>query len=293
MKKYIPYILIVVGSISFILSVFVIDSAPAGPIAMFGGIGLVVAGILIDNESRKKKKFEAHMADVRKREASRQKKCAQFEAELESIPLVEITPIQGAKVNRQYLKDLPELPYRPITRKTKIANMFPLVFIDVETTGLHTSSSRITEVTALYFKNSLDEPAEAFTTLINPCTEIPEETVRINGITEEMVEDAPTFASIRDQLQGFIAGANIAGHNLDFDMKFLFTSGLDVPLDVKYYDMLPFAQKVLKRGSDVQNHKLETLCSHYGIYRETAHRSLSDCLAESKVFNCLLQDYRE
>ena len=104
-----------------------------------------------------------------------------------------------------------------------------------------------------------------------------------------------------------IADANIAGHNLNFDLKFLFVCGLDLPSGIKYYDTLEIAKKTLvKIGSkkynhhtgtyednddyDVVDYKLETLCEYYGIHRDQSHRALSDAYATGKLFKHLMID---
>ncbi len=232
------------------------------------------------------------------------RKKAEFDAEIDAIPRVEIS-LSTQKINRRLVSELPEITFRNITRSTVIDKLFPLVVIDVETTGIKISGNYIVEVSAIKYDVGF-VPVSCFTTLLKPRRSIPEEATAVNGITDEMVKDCPQFYEVVPCLAEFVSGCNIVGHNLSFDLKFLFVSGLDLSEKVKYFDTLDLAKKVLKKPKhnyddyfydddkyeeyDVLNYKLETLCDYYSIYRNDAHRSLSDCLATAKVFQNLISD---
>lgn len=210
----------------------------------------------------------------------------QFSDEVEAIPRV------AAKVSapalKQYLKDMPEYGFSNITAKTKLKSIFPLVVLDVETTGLYPSDCEIIEVSAIKFKKGMI-PVECFTTLCKPKKPIPPQATAINHITDEMVVDCPNFRQIAPAFSEFIADCNLAGHNLEFDLRFLHVHGTKIPFEKKLYDTLEIAQRTVKR-SEIGNHKLESLCSWYGIYQTNAHRSLSDCYATAKILNYLVFD---
>ena len=257
------------------------------------GIALIVMAVKSIKTAKSAKKQPKQPPQAQSKPSSSRRSAPQvvtdFDRAVDALPLVQIEPNPNTAQRKQYLKALPELPYKSITSRTKVENLFPLVVIDCETTGLNVSNNKITEVAAIRYENDFT-PTIAFATLVNPGKPIPDEASAINGITDEMVEDAPTFTSIREQLQDFIEGCNIMGHNLEFDIKFLYAAGLYFDTNVKYYDMLPLAQKVLERGTVVTNHKLDTLCRYYKIKRGSAHRALSDCYAEALVFEHLVEE---
>lgn len=219
-------------------------------------------------------------------EIRRAEKIAEFNTELDSIQRVDI-PI-SSPVSRHYLKDLPEYSFSNITRKTRLDSIFPLVFLDVETTGFAPSKCEILEVSAIKFESGMT-PVAAFSTLCKPKKPIPEEASAVNHITDDMVADAPAFTQIAPALTEFIKGCHIAGHNLDFDLRFIFAHGADLPEKVRFYDTLDLAHLTIPNGS-VYNYKLDTVCQYYGIWRNNAHRSLSDCYATAKLFTHLVQD---
>lgn len=210
----------------------------------------------------------------------------QFENELQSIQRIEIP--SSDPVPKQFLKDMPEYYFSNITRTTRMDTLFPLVFLDVETTGLYPSKSEIVEVSAIKFESGM-VPVSCFTTLCKPSKPIPEEASAINKITDDMVQDAPSFREIAPALTEYLHGCNISGHNLEFDLRFIFVHGVQIPWDKRFFDTLDLAHYTIEKGN-IPNYKLETLCRYYGIKREDAHRSLSDCYATSKIFSRLVFD---
>ena len=78
----------------------------------------------------------------------------------------------------------------------------PLLFFDLETTGLDKERDRVIEFAGV--KVFPDKSQERFETFINPERPIPEEITEITGITNEMVADAPTFQEIASTLIGLV-----------------------------------------------------------------------------------------
>lgn len=210
----------------------------------------------------------------------------QFENSMREIPKVSIPLSDPAP--KHLLKDLPDYSFSNITRTTRLDSIFPLVFLDVETTGLYPSKSEIVEVSAIKFEAGM-VPVSCFTTLCKPSKPIPEEASSVNHITDDMVKDAPSFREIAPALTEYLQGCNVAGHNLDFDLRFIFAHGADLPEGKRFYDTLDLAHLTIQK-SQIWNYKLDTLCDHYRIRREKSHRSLSDCYATSKLFSNLVFD---
>lgn len=210
----------------------------------------------------------------------------QFEKELNSIPKVTIDLAPPAQ--RHMIRDLPDYKFSNITRSTNPASIFPIVFLDIETTGLSASKDQIIEVSAIKFDKGMT-PVACFTSLCKPSNPIPPEATAVNNITDDMVIDAPSFREIASCLSDFIRDCNIAGHNLDFDLRFIFAHGAQFPTNTRFYDTLDLARLTIPK-SYIWNYKLDTLCDYYRIKRKNTHRSLSDCYATSKVFSRLVFD---
>lgn len=240
-----------------------------------------------------------------KRAAYIERKKAEFNQELSQIPCVPV--VQSLeRTKRANMISMPEIKYSNITRSTNLAKLFPLVVVDTETTGVKPGGNDIIEVSAIKYGPDF-VPISCFTALCKPRKPIPAEATEVNHITDEMVADAPPFALIASAFSEYIAGCNMVGHNLPFDLRFLYISGVELPPKAKYYDTLDLAKKVLtkyggkkynhKTGEyeevedwDVYDYKLDTLCEYYDVYRSGAHRSLSDSYATGLLFKNLIDD---
>ncbi|MBP5283036.1 MAG: topoisomerase DNA-binding C4 zinc finger domain-containing protein [Lachnospiraceae bacterium] len=160
------------------------------------------------------------------------------------------------------------------------------VVFDLETTGISTARDQIIEIAAIKVVGG--KVTEEYSTLVNPFCHIPESASFVNGITDDMVCDAP---SLDNAIKGFldIAGDMVlVGHNIhSFDMKFLYR---DMPgyfgrtLGNDYIDTLPLARAYLPQLS---HHTLSDLANYYGIDAQGAHRALADCRMNQQVFERL------
>lgn len=228
----------------------------------------------------------------------RENKLRKFKEGLSAIPCVEIK--KGEPVPRRGEK-LDEIKIRNIIRSTRPETLFPLVVVDVETTGLSPLRNKIVEVSAIKYELGF-KPVACFSTLVNPDSKIPPAVTQINNITDDMVKDKPLFSEIAASFNEFIKGCNILGHNVGFDLNFLYASGIDFSPKAKFFDTLQLAKNTLisenssklyydpEAEVDVTDYKLETLLDYYYIYREDAHRSLSDCYATALLFLNLVAD---
>lgn len=95
----------------------------------------------------------------------------------------------------------------------------PVVYVDIETTGVSYRSNRIIEVAAIRVEN--DQIVDTFTTLVNPGSPIPYYITRLTGITSGDVADAPQFEAIAERLHEILSGAIFIAHNVRFDYSFI------------------------------------------------------------------------
>ena len=237
----------------------------------------------------------------KKREAYLMEKKIAAQAELTNLPTY---AIWHSKEKRTRRKGYEEIPFSNITPKGKYNDF---VVFDTETTGLSPSKDRIIELAAIRFVNGT--PVTLFETLINPERDIPSEVTKINGITNEMVANAPTISQILPAFEEFVAGNSLVAHNLEFDIKFLYYSGSVLTESKrKYYDTLEQAKKLLKTPKvkydreygiyetdyeseyDVSDYKLKTLCDYYNITIPSQHRASADALVTGKLFLNLIEE---
>ncbi len=96
----------------------------------------------------------------------------------------------------------------------------PLVFIDLETTGVNPMTDRIVELSMINVWPG--GRSETLTLRINPEMPIPPESTHFHGITDADVLGAPTFAQAAPEILAFIGEADLAGFNIQrFDLPLL------------------------------------------------------------------------
>ena len=167
----------------------------------------------------------------------------------------------------------------------------PLVFFDIESTGLSPEKDRIVEISLI--KVYPDGHEEVRTRRINPERHIPEESTAVHGITDDDVRDCPTFRQVAKSLASMIQGCDIAGYNSNrFDVPLLGEEFIRAGVEVDFSRC---------RFIDVQTifHKMErrTLESAYKFYCKKdlteAHSAEADTRATLEVLKAQLDRYPE
>ena len=180
----------------------------------------------------------------------------------------------------------------------------PLVFFDLETTGLQIGSAYIVEISLV--KVNVDGSVEEKTYRIRPARyvnkdgvevaetlPIPPETTAVHHITDADVADKPTFRELAPEILAFIGDADIAGYN---------SNKFDVPLLVEEFLRNDINYDVANRYMvDVQNifHKMEqrTLKAAYKFYcgknLDNAHSANADAMATYEIFLAQIERYKD
>lgn len=156
------------------------------------------------------------------------------------------------------------------------------VVFDLETTGLNRSEDKIIEIGAVLVVDGILK--ETFQTFVNPGMHIPEAASKVNNIYDSDVQGAPNIETAMSDFYLFTRGATLVGHNAeDYDAIFVKRIGgeLGFRFDNEIIDTLTLSRRVLPT---LRRYKLDTLCEHYGINNENAHRALDDAVATAKVF---------
>lgn len=165
----------------------------------------------------------------------------------------------------------------------------PIVFLDLETTGVDPAVDRIVEISMI--KVNPDGSEEIKTRRINPEMPIPPASTAVHGITDEDVKDEPKFREVAKSLAAWIEGADLAGYNSNkFDIPVLAEEFLRAGVDVNLKK---------RKFVDVQNifHRMEqrTLVAAYKFYcgKELvdAHSAEADTVATYEVLKAQLDRY--
>jgi DNA polymerase-3 subunit epsilon len=165
----------------------------------------------------------------------------------------------------------------------------PIVFFDLETTGINIAKDKIVEISILkVFPNG---NKESKTWLVNPEMEIPKESSDIHGITNEKVVNEPTFKELAPEISKMIENCDLAGFNSNrFDIPLLAEAFLRVGIDFNMDN---------RKAIDVQTifHKKEqrTLSAGYQFYcnkeLENAHSAEADTLATYEILLAQIEKY--
>ena len=167
----------------------------------------------------------------------------------------------------------------------------PLIFFDLETTGINVTSDRIVEL--CYIKVFPNGNEESKSMRINPQMPIPPHSTAVHGITDDDVKDCPTFKEVAKELELTFRDSDIAGYN---------SNKFDVPLLVEEFLRAGVEIDLSKRKFvDVQTifHKMEqrTLVAAYKFYcgknLENAHSALADTPATLEVLESQLDRYSD
>jgi DNA polymerase III epsilon subunit len=157
--------------------------------------------------------------------------------------------------------------------------MEKLIAFDIETTGLYPErGDRILEIGAVSIVDNLVASESGFEMLIHPGMHIPPEISKINGITDDMVEDAPPLENVLPRFLEYIGELPLIAHNASFDVGFVshYIDELNLsPLKNPIIDTLELSRRVF---SQAETHNLDALLKRLNIHysRKQRHRSIGD-----------------
>lgn len=166
------------------------------------------------------------------------------------------------------------------------------ICVDCEATGLDPFTDRMIEVAAVRF--TAKEVLGQFEALIDPECEIPQRSIEIHHITQDMVAGKPKAGEILPGLLAFLEGAIIIGHGISYDLQ-LIQSEADrarVPCQLRGREFIDTLRLARLYGQSPVN-SLERLREHFNIKSEGAHRALSDAVVNMEVFRQLARRYRD
>ena len=152
----------------------------------------------------------------------------------------------------------------------------PLVFVDIETTGVSYQRHRVIEVAVIRVENGA--VIDSFSSLVDPESPLPPFITRLTGITEADLAGAPSFYDNAEELRVIMDGAVFVAHNVRFDYGFLkrefVTAGRDFNPKLLCTVRLSRALYPAERG-----HKLQNLIDRCGLEVKSRHRAYDDAQA--------------
>jgi len=167
------------------------------------------------------------------------------------------------------------------------------VLFDIETTGLDPNFDEIIEIGAIRVRDL--KIVDKFHTLVKPEYEIDDFIVDLTGITNEMVENAPSIQKILPSFIDFIGDDILVGHNINFDINFIYDNLINcdyLPLTNDFVDTLRLSRRILP---ELEHHRLIDLADYYNIDTKGNHRSMKDVEITNSIYinlkNSLLKTF--
>ena len=160
------------------------------------------------------------------------------------------------------------------------------ICLDCEATGLDVANDEIIEIAAVKFQ--LGKHLDSYETLINPKRLISEESIKIHGITDEMVKGMPYIEDVLPKFLKMVEGHIIVGHGIGFDIDIIASSAKKRSIPCKIQEQTTIDTLRLARlyGQTSVN-SLEVLRKHFNVSTDGAHRAMNDVVVNIEVFKHL------
>ena len=170
------------------------------------------------------------------------------------------------------------------------SDWLPLAFVDLETTGATPTRDRITEIGIV--EVAADGSVSEWNMLVNPGTPIPGFIQSMTGITDAMVQEAPTFEEIATEVMERLRGRLFIAHNARFDYGFLKNEFKRAGMDFRTTVLCTVK---LSRRLYPQHHKhgLDMLVERHGLKVTDRHRALGDAQLIHQFWNLARSEHPE
>ena len=154
------------------------------------------------------------------------------------------------------------------------------VVVDIETTGAYSQKDGITEIGAVLTDG--EKVLDEYHTLVNPGEDIPKFITTLTGIDNEMLEDAPYFEEVLEDLYAFLVGHIFVAHNVQFDYNFIRNA---FERHGKTYNSKRLCTVRLSRKivQEAPGHSLGKVTHFLGIKNTAPHRALGDARATTEL----------
>ncbi|MCB0916659.1 MAG: hypothetical protein KDC23_13305 [Actinobacteria bacterium] len=156
--------------------------------------------------------------------------------------------------------------------------------VDCETTGLHASAGdRLVAVAAVRVDAGLVRAEDTFDELVNPRREIPETSIAIHGITEEMVAEARGAAEVVADFAAYAESSVLVGHHIGFDLAFLTPAAAKANVRLEPFTLDTMLLSAVLFTEPGARHGLDSVSARLGVDIVGRHTALGDALATAEV----------
>ena len=162
------------------------------------------------------------------------------------------------------------------TPLVELERKYSIVAFDTETSGPFAIESEVVELGAVKWRDG--KIVDKFSTLLKPSVEMTPENIRIHGITNEMVKDAPKMSERIAAFCEFVNDSVLVAHHAPFDLGFV---AIDIEANgLRFPNTLNLCSSLISRALlHTTNHKLQTLIKELNLVGGEAHRAYDDAYA--------------
>lgn len=193
-------------------------------------------------------------------------------------------PVDGEGRPEYYDFDLFKWSEKSRALDERLLSELAYTVFDTETTGLNPSNGdEIIQIGATRIVNGKLRRQESFEQLVDPRRDLPEESIRIHGITPDMLSGQPPIAKVLPAFHAFAADTVLIAHNAAFDMRFLQLkeSLTGIRFDQPVLDTLLLSAVI---HPNQESHRLEAIAERLNVPIQGRHTALGDATVTAEVF---------
>ena len=198
--------------------------------------------------------------------------------------VAEGTPVRSASRPEYYDFDLFRQSEETSALDDRLLTQLTYTVFDTETTGLEPSAGdEIIQIGATRIVNGRLLKSEVFDRLIDPRRAIAPESMRVHGITREMLNGQPTIEQVLPEFHAFCEDTVLVGHNAAFDMRFLQLKEASTGIRFRQ----PVLDTLLLSAvihPNQESHRLEAIAERLGVNIVGRHTALGDAMVTGEVF---------
>ena len=165
------------------------------------------------------------------------------------------------------------------------------VVVDIETTGGKPNGNDITEIGIVHVQHN--KISRSWSSFVKPDRSIPYNIQMLTGISDAMVADAPTFASLAPTLLEELKGDVFVAHSVNFDYSFIERAFKEAGINWRMPKLctVKYSKAMFP---EFGRYSLAHLTQALAVANDNPHRALSDALCAAEVLiHCCIADYND
>lgn len=182
----------------------------------------------------------------------------------------------------------PEKRTRDKKGKSLLCSVSDFTALDLETTGLSPECDSIIELAAVRYRDG--KPTDRYSQLINSGFSLDEFITKLTGITNDMVRDKPKIKEVLPSFISFLGSDIIVGHNVHFDINFLYDNCEYTGLPAFSNDFIDTMRLAKRMYKSWESYSLDSLICNLNLEERTSHRALNDAELTANAYMLMCAD---